>query len=57
MVIAGSGPTGLTLAAILSRLGVRCLLLERAEGLPKHPQVCTRISVDCSTDHRSPDIV
>lgn len=39
MVIAGAGPTGLTLAALLSRLGVRCLLLERAATLPQHPQV------------------
>ena len=39
VVIAGAGPTGLTLAAMLSRLGVRCLLLERAKGLPDHPQV------------------
>ncbi len=38
-VIAGAGPTGLTLALLLSRLGIPSLLLDRASGLTSHPQV------------------
>ena len=30
VVVVGAGPTGATLAALLARLGVRCLLLERS---------------------------
>jgi len=39
VVIVGAGPTGLTLSLLLSRLGVRSLLLERAGGPTEHPQV------------------
>lgn len=39
VVIVGAGPTGLTLSALLSRMGVRSLLLERAAALTQHPQV------------------
>lgn len=39
VVIVGAGPTGLTLSALLSRLGVRSLLLEKAAALTQHPQV------------------
>ena len=39
VAIAGAGPTGLTLAALLSRLQIRCVVLERAPALPTHPQV------------------
>ena len=41
VAIAGAGPTGLTLAALLSRLHVNCVVLERASALPTHPQVST----------------
>jgi 2-polyprenyl-6-methoxyphenol hydroxylase-like FAD-dependent oxidoreductase len=37
VVIIGAGPTGLTLALLLSRRGVRSLLLERDEGPQPHP--------------------
>ena len=46
VVIVGAGPTGLTLSALLSRMGVRSLLLERAAALTQHPQVyclCLRV--------------
>ena len=36
--IVGAGPTGLTLAALLARMGVPTLVLERAGALPTHPQ-------------------
>ena len=39
VVIVGAGPTGLTLSALLSRMGVRSLLLEKADALTQHPQV------------------
>ena len=39
VAIAGAGPTGLTLAALLSRLQIPCVVLERAPALPTHPQV------------------
>ena len=39
VVIVGAGPTGLTLSALLSRMGVASLLLERAPSLTEHPQV------------------
>lgn len=39
VVIVGAGPTGLTLSRLLSQLGVRSLLLERAPALTTHPQV------------------
>lgn len=46
VVIVGAGPTGLTLSALLSRMGVRSLLLEKAAALTQHPQVlcsCLRV--------------
>lgn len=39
IVIAGAGPTGLTLALLLSRLRIPSLLVDRAAGLTTHPQV------------------
>lgn len=38
MAIVGAGPAGLTLSALLSRLGVPSILLEKAPALPTHPQ-------------------
>ncbi|EIE25479.1 hypothetical protein COCSUDRAFT_1587, partial [Coccomyxa subellipsoidea C-169] len=38
VIIAGAGPTGLTLSRLLSQLGVKNLLLERGPALTKHPQ-------------------
>ncbi len=38
VVIAGAGPVGLTLSALLSRYGVANLVLEKSAGLPDHPQ-------------------
>ncbi|KAK9842673.1 hypothetical protein WJX74_000512 [Apatococcus lobatus] len=38
VVIAGAGPTGLTLALLLSRLRIPSLLVDRAAGLTTHPQ-------------------
>mmetsp|Transcript_32897 Transcript_32897/g.86854 ORF Transcript_32897/g.86854 Transcript_32897/m.86854 type:complete len:732 (-) Transcript_32897:43-2238(-) len=38
VVIAGAGPVGLALSRLLSRLGVRSLVLEQAAALPVHPQ-------------------
>ena len=37
VVIVGAGPTGTTLAALLARLGVRTLLLERSKSVQAHP--------------------
>jgi len=39
VAICGGGPTGLTLSALLAKLGVPSVLFERAETLPQHPQV------------------
>ena len=39
VIIAGAGPTGLTLSKLLSQLGINNLLLESAPALTKHPQV------------------
>lgn len=38
VVIAGAGPVGLTLSALLSRYGVGNVVLEKKRELPKHPQ-------------------
>jgi len=38
VAIVGAGPAGLTLSALLSKFGVPSILLERAPGLPTHPQ-------------------
>ena len=38
VIIAGAGPTGLTLALLLSRLRIPSLLVDRAAGLTTHPQ-------------------
>ena len=37
VVIVGAGPTGTTLAALLARLGVGTLLLERSKSVQAHP--------------------
>jgi len=42
VVIAGAGPVGLAASALLARYGVPSVVLERAEGLPDHPQVIFR---------------
>ena len=39
VVIAGGGPTGLALSALLSKFGIASLLLERSVALTQHPQV------------------
>ena len=39
VLIAGAGPTGLTLSALLGKLGVPSLVLDRSPTLPNHPQV------------------
>lgn len=39
VIIAGAGPTGLTLSTLLSQFGIPSLLLERAQALTTHPQV------------------
>jgi 2-polyprenyl-6-methoxyphenol hydroxylase-like FAD-dependent oxidoreductase len=38
ILIAGGGPTGLTLAALLGRFGVDCIVLERDPTTTNHPQ-------------------
>lgn len=38
VVIAGGGPVGLAASALLARYGVPSVVLERAAGLPSHPQ-------------------
>ncbi|WP_149538427.1 FAD-dependent monooxygenase [Siccirubricoccus phaeus] len=39
VVIAGGGPVGMTLARILARLGIRCLLAERNPTTTRHPKM------------------
>lgn len=38
VAIVGAGPAGLTLSALLSQFDVPSVLLEKASGLPTHPQ-------------------
>ncbi|KAG9133671.1 hypothetical protein Leryth_018672 [Lithospermum erythrorhizon] len=38
VLIVGAGPVGLTLAFLLTKLGVKCSILERSKELSKHPQ-------------------
>ena len=45
VVIAGAGPTGLTLSILLGQLGIPNLVLDRAPALPNHPQV--RLTSTC----------
>ena len=39
VLIAGAGPTGLTLSILLGKLGIRSLVVDRSAALPNHPQV------------------
>ena len=39
VLIAGGGPIGLTLAHVLSKYGVRCMLVERNAGTTRHPKM------------------
>jgi threonine dehydrogenase-like Zn-dependent dehydrogenase len=49
VVIAGAGPVGLAASALLARYGVPSVVLERAKGLPDHPQVEVHLeSIDIS---------
>lgn len=41
VLIAGAGPVGLTLSALLSRYGVPNLVFEKSSKLSHHPQVST----------------
>ena len=41
VLIAGAGPTGLTLSILLRKLGIPSLVVDRSSGLPNHPQACT----------------
>ena len=41
VIIAGAGPTGLALSALLSSHSIRSLVLERAPAVTNHPQVLT----------------
>lgn len=38
VLIAGAGPTGLTLSILLGKLGIRSLVVDRSAALPNHPQ-------------------
>jgi putative polyketide hydroxylase len=38
VLIVGSGPVGLTMSILLSRLGIRCLLVERHAAPSRHPR-------------------
>ncbi|KAL0022974.1 hypothetical protein WJX79_000687 [Trebouxia sp. C0005] len=38
VLIAGAGPTGLTLSILLGKLGLPSLVVDRSSGLPNHPQ-------------------
>ncbi|MGI9384298.1 MAG: FAD-dependent monooxygenase [Methyloligellaceae bacterium] len=40
VLIVGAGPTGLTLALLLARAGIRCALLERNTSPQAHPAAC-----------------
>ena len=39
VLIAGGGPVGLSLALELSWRGIRSVLVEREDGIPRHPKV------------------
>src|SRR4051812_28556680 len=39
VLIAGGGPGGVTLARVLARLGVRCMLVERNPTTTRHPKM------------------
>jgi 2-polyprenyl-6-methoxyphenol hydroxylase-like FAD-dependent oxidoreductase len=39
VLIAGAGPVGMTLARVLARLGVRCMLVERNPTTTRHPKM------------------
>ncbi|MCO6418857.1 FAD-dependent monooxygenase [Siccirubricoccus sp. KC 17139] len=39
VVIAGGGPVGMTLARVLARFGIRCLLAERNPTTTRHPKM------------------
>jgi hypothetical protein len=47
IVIAGGGPVGLTLSALLSRRGVKNVVVERSRRLTEHPQVGGGVSTSC----------
>lgn len=38
VLIVGAGPVGLTLALLLTKLGVRCAVLEKSKAFSRHPQ-------------------
>ncbi|KAK2971046.1 hypothetical protein RJ640_030796 [Escallonia rubra] len=38
VLIVGAGPVGLTLSALLTKLGVKCAVLEKSGSFSKHPQ-------------------
>ncbi|DBA95796.1 TPA: hypothetical protein ACH3X1_001346 [Trebouxia sp. C0004] len=38
VLIAGAGPTGLTLSILLGKLGIPSLVVDKSSGLPNHPQ-------------------
>lgn len=42
IVVLGAGPTGLTTSILLSKLGIRNVVLEKASKLTEHPQVGRR---------------
>lgn len=50
IIISGGGPVGLTLSSLLSRYGVRNVVLEKNVTLPDHPQV----NVKCQSRSSSP---
>lgn len=38
VLIVGAGPVGLVLAILLTKLGVKCAVVEKNKSFPKHPQ-------------------
>ena len=50
IVIIGGGPTGLTLANLLGRMGVRTYLIERNKETVNEPRA---VSVDDESDRKS----